>query len=166
MLKCFSFLFLISFAWINSLSAETKPSVLKYTPEFILQEVLFLKHLSFDATKALPEIKVESQTSILDFQNAVEPQWHMRPDSFSNVYIIRQNIIYVSDEEAYYEKVQRCMDDSLAHEMTHYVQVLYQGVDLANSVDVDADAYEMDAIDVQTQFRDKYCKNLKEFGVK
>ena len=139
-----------------STSAQN-PANLIYSQQFILNQVLLLKNLKLDDTKILPTLRFESQTLLKDFQDAIEKQWHMRPDFFSSAYAVLQNTIYLIDEDAYYKRTQRCMDDSLAHELTHYVQVQYQGADLLNAADIDIDGYEMDAIDVQTRFREKFC---------
>ncbi len=48
------------------------------------------------------------------------------------------------------------MDDSLAHELVHYVQVKYQKFDLND------ESLEWDAVDIQTAFREKFCPVSKE----
>jgi hypothetical protein len=58
------------------------------------------------------------------------------------------------DDAAYYTQLRRCIDDSLAHELTHYVQVVYQGWVL----DGFDDSIEFNAIDVQTWFREQFCR--------
>ena len=140
---------------------DQTPAKLIYSQQFILNQVLLLKNLKLDETKTLPMLRVESQTVLKDFQDAIEKQWHMRPDFFSSAYAVLQNTIYLIDDDAYYKRTQRCMADSFAHELTHYVQVQYQGADLLNAADIDVDGYEMDAIDVQTRFREKFCNETR-----
>lgn len=132
-----------------------KTADLKYSPEFILTQVLEKKHQVFNTQKAFPKIVLSSQTSLKQFQDDVESQWNFRPDVITNVYVISQNKIYLMDDADYYEKTGRCMDDSLAHELTHYVQVVYQGWDMAD------DSVEWDAIDTQTWFRETYCRSSR-----
>ncbi len=125
---------------------------LKYQPEFIFSQVLQRKNAELDSTKPFPEIKYASRSTLKEFQDDIEPQWGIRPDVITNAYVVQKNIIYLLDDQSYYEKNQRCMDDSLAHELTHYVQSKYKGWDLND------DSLEMDAIDVQTWFRETYCR--------
>ncbi|MBC7420053.1 MAG: hypothetical protein H7328_04930 [Bdellovibrio sp.] len=131
---------------------RVKPALLQYTPEFILQQVLIKKNISFRDDVAMPAIYLESKTSLQQFQNAIESQWNFRPAVFTNAYAVKNNEIYILDEAKYYDESKRCMDDSLAHELTHYVQVKYKNYDLND------ESLEWDAIEVQTWFRDNFCK--------
>lgn len=133
-----------------------KTAVLKYSPEFILNQVLEKKHLTFDSKKPIPNVLFASQVPLKQFQDDVEPQWNFRPDVITNVYVLNQNKIYLMDDAAYYDKTGRCMDDSLAHELTHYVQVVYQGWDIAD------ESLEWDAVDIQTWFRETYCQDKRK----
>ncbi len=144
-----AFLILLNFSFATNVSAA--PAKLIYDSDFILQQVLISKKIEFRADLAMPKIFYASSTKLQQFQDAIEPQWGFRPDVFTNAYIVKKNEIYILDDEAYYEKTKRCMDDSLAHELTHYVQVQYQKFDL------DDESLEWNAIDVQTWFREKYC---------
>lgn len=125
---------------------------LQYTPEMILKQVLAKKNLQFKPEIPMPELNLQSKTPLKKFQDAIEPQWGFRPDVFTNAFIILKNEIYLMDDAAYYKKMKRCVDDSMAHELTHYVQVKYQNYDISD------DSLEMEAIDVQTWFRDNFCK--------
>lgn len=53
------------------------------------------------------------------------------------------NEIYLSDDAAYYKRRNRTLDDSLAHEFVHYIQVRYRNDSLAD------DDCEMEAITVR-----------------
>lgn len=132
-----------------------KTAELKYTPEFILARILEKKHLTFDPQKTSPKVLFASQVTLKQFQDDVEAQWNFRPDVVTNVYVVKQNKIYLLDDAAYYEKTGRCIDDSLAHELTHYVQVVYQNWDLAD------ESLEWDAVDMQTWFRETYCQSRR-----
>ena len=63
--------------------------------------------------------------------------------------LIEWSIISVKDTlKACWPKV----DDSVAHELTHFVQAKYQNFDLND------ESLEWDAIDVQNWFRENFCK--------
>lgn len=128
---------------------------LKYSPEFILKAILEHKSLEFRPEVPLPTVVASSESDLKSFQDDVEPQWGQRPDEITNVFVVHKNKIYISDEKAYYDKTERCMDDSMAHELTHYIQVKYRGWSLND------DSLEWDAIDTQTWFREKYCSVRK-----
>lgn len=128
-----------------------KTAELKYTVDFIFKAILEHKNLELKPEIPMPAVVVASKAKLKDFQDDVEPQWNMRPDAITNVFVVHLNKIYLSDDQSYYDKVGRCMDDSLAHELTHYIQVKYRGWSL------DDDSLEWDAIDTQTWFREKYC---------
>lgn len=132
--------------------AHAVPATLKYTPTQIFEFVLSAKNKKLNTTILFPKIFFKSKTPLKQFQDAVEPQWHMRPTEFTNAYIVLNNEIYIMDDADYYIKAGRCMDDSLAHELTHYVQDKYQHFDLND------ESLEWDAVDVQTQFREAFCK--------
>lgn len=94
-------LFLLSLLSLNFYAKNPEPAQLRYSEEFILEKVLTLKN------------------------------WEMRPDRMTNAFAVKHMMIFISDDAAYYERTGRCMDDSVAHELTHYLQ---------------------------TQFREKFCK--------
>lgn len=130
---------------------DMPPAVLKYDPLVIFKFVLEAKRKELNTSIPMPEIYYESQISLTQFQDAVEPQWGFRPDVVTNVFVSHLNQIYLLDDAEYYSHTKRCMDDSLAHELTHYVQDKYQHFDLND------DSLEAEAVDVQTQFREKFC---------
>jgi hypothetical protein len=142
---------------VSPARAESGVAELKYSPECILQAVAKEKHIALRNDVALPPIFVESKTPLKQFQDAIEPQWHLRPEAFSNAYIIARNEIYLIDEADYYARNDRFIDDSLAHELTHYLQVVYQHFDLGSG----DESLEGDAIYVQTWFRDEFMRTGK-----
>ena len=145
-------LFLIFFFLLPLTTFGKPPAKLRYTKEFIFEKVLELKRQTLKPEIPLPEIFYESKTPLSQFQDAIEEQWGMRPDRITNAYALKKNEIYISDDADYYGRTNRCMDDSVAHEMVHYIQARYQGWDLND------DSLEWDAIDMQTAFREAYCR--------
>lgn len=129
-----------------------KTAKLKYTEDFILKKALEYKKKEFNPNIALPQIFVESKTSLKQFQDAIEPQWGQRPDMITNAYVIHLNQVYLLDDANYYQKLKRCMDDSLMHEYIHYIQAKYQNFDLND------DTLEMEAVEHQTRFREEFCQ--------
>ncbi len=98
----------------------------------------------------LPKIFLESNTPLRQFQQAIAPQWKFRPHVFANAYAVERNEIYLSDDPRYYKKRNRTLDDSLAHEFVHYIQVRYRNDDLAD------ESCEMEAIAQQLAFIDSH----------
>lgn len=140
-------------ALVVSVFAQGRESaVLIFPKECILHAVAKYKHIALKTEVPYPAVYFETDTSLAQFQDAVEPQWHMRPDGFLNVYVFAKNEIYIMDDAAYYIKMNRFIDDSLAHELTHYLQVKYQGL----KDDDDVDSAESDAISTQTWFRETF----------
>lgn len=142
---------ILFFVLIPLTTLAEPPAKLRYSVEFVLQKVLELKKKEFNPLIPLPSIHFESRTPLEVFQDAIEAQWGMRPEHFTNAYSVAHNMLFLNDETSYYRRTKRCMDDSLAHELTHYVQSKYQGFDLND------ESLEWDAIDVQTAFREAFC---------
>ena len=65
---------------------------------------------------------------------------------------IVRNEICLGDGETYYRRLNRTLDDSLAHDLVHYIQARYFNDDLAS------DSSEALAIAVQTWFRETYMR--------
>lgn len=130
---------------------------LKHSKEEIFAFILSYKNKPEIPTILLPEVYLKSETSIRQFQDALEEQWGFRSSQITNAYSIKNNEIYLLDDADYYEKTGRCLDDSLAHELTHFYQSRYQGF----VIDGNDDSFEFDAVDVQTAFREKYCPKVK-----
>ena len=143
-------LFLLSFLSFG------KTAELIFTPEFIFEKVLERKQIVTIPEKKIPEIFYASKTELKQFQDDIEPQWGIRPEVITNAYVVAKNRIYIMDDLEYYESTKRCMDDSLAHELTHFVQVVYQGWD------INEESLEWDAVDIQTWFRTEHCKIIRD----
>lgn len=148
------FLLLALFAPLTSF-AEAMP--LTYSTECVLKAILKHKGLEFRPEIEIPKLTVESKSSLKEFQDALEPQWKMRPDNFTNAYAAHRNEIFLMDDLAYYQRTKRFVDDSLAHELQHYVQVKYRGWDLDGA----DDSLELDAVNVQTWFREEFMQTGK-----
>lgn len=120
--------------------------------DFIFEKVLELKRQQLRPEVPLPALRFSSTTTLEEFQLSMLEQWGMRVDHITNAYSLKYHKIFLMDDSTYYQRTGRCMDDSLAHELTHFVQAKYQGFDLND------ESLEWDAIDVQTAFREAWCK--------
>ena len=100
-----------------------------------------------------PPVRYGSETPLKEFQDAIEPQWGLRPDFVLNAYVFALNRIYILDEKEYYDKMGRFVDDSIFHEFVHYFQVQYRGDTFDG---YNGEYLESEAIDYQTWFRDTY----------
>lgn len=132
--------------------AQAEMAQLKYPLDFLLQKVLERKHQIKRDDVPFPKFYFESKTPLKQFQDAIEKQWGMRPDKFSNAFAIDNNEVYISDDANYYRRTGRCMDDSAVHELVHYVQVKYLNWDIFD------ESLEWEAVDIQTEFREEFCK--------
>lgn len=130
------------------------PAQLKYKVDFLFSQVLEKKRQTKNDNIKFPTIYYSSKTPLKQFQDAIEKQWGMRPDYITNAYAVDNNEIYIMDDADYYESLKRCMDDSLVHELTHYVQVKYLNWDLSD------ESLEWDAVEIQTNFRNEFCPVL------
>ena len=157
LIQLVSFVIYVIFARINLAQARTAPAQLQFTGDFILKQILIKKNLAFRPELELPKLFLESTTPLLQFQDAIFPQWGFRPEVFTNAYSVGTNEIYLLDEAKYYTEKRRCMDDSYAHELTHYVQSQYQKYDLND------ESLEWDAVEVQTWFREAFCQRPQRF---
>ena len=95
-----------------------------------------------------PAIFFASATPLKQFQDAIESQWKFRPHIITNAYVAARNEIYLCDDAAYYRRLNRTLDDSLAHELVHFLQAKYLNDDLAS------DGSELQAVTIQTWFRE------------
>lgn len=127
---------------------------LEHNPLCTLQAVLDHMGYTLDPSKSVPPVYLGSQIPLKQFQDAVESQWGFRPNAVLNVYVADRNEIYLLDDAEYYRKVNRFVDDSLAHEFAHYVQVMYKNASLNGN----SDYLETEAVQVQTWFRETFMK--------
>lgn len=132
--------------------ARASAARLCYAPGEILAAVAGQMNLTLRPDVEPPAVLMASETPLKRFQDAVERQWGMRPDQILNVYAVSTNEIYLLDDPGYYVRLRRSVDDSLAHECVHYLQVRYRG----NSLENDADTLESEAVHFQTWFREEF----------
>lgn len=128
----------------------------KYSLDFLFQYALEKKGFKERPEVPRPEFFFASQVPLKQFQDDVEPQWGMRPDQVLNVFVVAKNRIYILDDKNYYDSLKRCVDDSMVHEIIHFIQSAYQGFDLND------DSLEGNAVDIQTQFREDHCSGKSE----
>lgn len=102
-----------------------------------------------DPNEPLPVVHLASRTPLARFREAMAPQWGFRPHVFVNAYAVATNEIYLDDASDYYKRLHRTLDDSLAHELVHYVQVRYRRLDLAD------ESCETEAVTIQTAYRER-----------
>lgn len=131
--------------------ARTAPVTLRLDPYVILQQVARQMNVTLRPDVPLPKIFLESRTPLRQFQQAITPQWKFSPHVFANAYAAERNEIYLSDDARYYKKRNRTLDDSLAHEFVHYIQVRYRNETLADP------GCEMEAIAVQLSFIESHA---------
>lgn len=123
----------------------------------ILELIAPQMYATLDPAKPKPTIRPQTEVTLTQFQDAIEPFWGFRPDVITNVFNLLKNEIFLMTERKYYESKKRYVFDSLAHELAHYIQYEYKQADFFAGDDF----LEMQAIDVQTWFRDTYAANMK-----
>lgn len=102
----------------------------------------------------LPTVHLESRTTLAEFQEAVRPQ-EPHANVFSNFFAVAANKIFLIEDEPYYTRLKRHIEDSLAHEYAHYLQVTYLNYSVANLATDDA---EFMAVEYQSRYRDAYVR--------
>jgi hypothetical protein len=131
-------------------AADDAPRVtLQHDPRYVLESVARRMNVTLRADEPMPRIYFESSTPLEQFQDAVAPQWRFRPPMFANVYVMARNEIYLSDDAGYYRRLRRTLDESLAHEFAHYLQVRYFAANLAD------EGCETEAVAMQIAFREE-----------
>jgi hypothetical protein len=140
---------IVALALLGSLAVadDTATMRLQQDPREILESVARQMNVTLRAEEPLPKIHLESATPLEQVQDAVEQQWNFRPPRFANVYAVASNEIYLTDEPGYYRRVRRTLDESLAHEFAHYLQVRYFAAKLSD------ETCETEAVAVQMAFR-------------
>ncbi|MBI5209181.1 MAG: hypothetical protein HY927_04320 [Elusimicrobia bacterium] len=124
----------------------------KHAPACVLATVADMMGITLRPDIPAPAVRLESDTPLERFQDAVEPQWGLRPGMFLNAYVPSSNEVFLTADASYYGKLKRFLDDSLAHEYVHFFQVQYKKVRLEDF----SDAEEGEAVQYQTEFRDRY----------
>ena len=137
--------------------ASAKPILLPSAPikesrDCILNLVSQKMNIPLNDAILRPKVRPENDITLKEFQDSIEEFWKFRPDAITNVYNPLRNEIFIMTEKSYYKKFNRSVFDSLAHELTHYIQKEYQHADFT----VGDDSLEMQAIEIQTWFRETY----------
>lgn len=133
--------------------AQAEPMKLQNSAACTLQAVASRKRIQLRADAPLPTVFLESETPLVQYQDAVEPQWGFRPERFLNVFVAALNEIYLINDAGFYVPRGRFVDDSLAHELAHYLQVVYENADPLNG-----DSLETEAVAVQTWYREMFMQ--------
>jgi hypothetical protein len=131
--------------------AAAEPVKLRFDPRTTLKVVARRMDITLRPEIPLPEIRLASATPLGRFQDAVEGQWGARPERIANAFVSNTNEIYLIDDASYYAGVGRTIDDSLAHELAHYLQTRYGR---ANLVDWE----EVEAVAIQNWFRAEHVQ--------
>jgi hypothetical protein len=141
-------------ALVSSILQVAEPTgALRLDPQVTLQIVARRMGVEVDPGIPVPTIRFESVTSLKRFQDVTERQWGFRPERFVNAFVADTNEIYLIDDPAYYSAAGRTMDDTLAHELVHYVQARYGRANLS-------DWAECEAVEIQAWFRSEYLGSL------
>ena len=141
-------------------AAAMRRMPLRHDPACVLSAVAFAMNVRLDPAVAPPILRLETQTPVSEFADALEPQWGSRPDRFTNAYAPGAGKIFLIEDAAYYEKFGRDIADSLAHEYAHFIQVRYRGLSIGDF----GDSEESEAVSVQTWFRDNYIRGTAPAG--
>lgn len=105
------------------------------------------------ADSQAPSLRLESETPLIEFQDAIELAWGSRPDRFGNVFVPQKNTIYLLNRlDAY--RSPRTPVDSLVHELVHFVQVMDRNG--GQFLGLDQDQLEVEAVAIQTWFRETH----------
>jgi hypothetical protein len=122
-------------------------AMLQYDPQFILEAVAERMGVALRPDIPPPAIRFESRTALERLQAAAERQWGFRPAVFTTTYATATNEVYLIDEARLYEQYGGTLDDSLAHELVHYIQAHYLGDRFTT------DWSEAEAVAIQHWFR-------------
>jgi len=127
--------------------ASAVPPELRLDLQTTLELVARRMNIKLEPDIPLPRIRLESATPIERFRDAVETQWGSRPARFSNAFVPATNEVYLIDDPDYYAATGRTLDDSLAHELVHYLQTCYRHANVAGEFQ------ELEAVEIQSWFR-------------
>ena len=133
-------------------TATAERSALRFEPQATLEAVALRMGVTLRREVPQPRIRLESVTPIDSFRNAVEAQWGGRPKRFSNAYVPATNEIYLIDDPEYYAANGRTIDDSLAHELVHFLQTRYRHASPAGEFQ------ELEAVAIQRWFRSEHMR--------
>lgn len=125
---------------------------LRRDPNFVLALVAQRMRITLRPDIPPPAVMLESTTPLEQFQSAAEAQWGFRPQAFVSVYFPAQNAIYLLDDARVYARYGGSPDDSLAHELAHFLQAKYLKDDFSTEWS------EVEAMTIQRWFRARYME--------
>jgi hypothetical protein len=144
---------LVSFESFASGKSYFSDVSLKQAEPCILNVVAKKSNVVIKPELPIPDLMLEQNVDMEQYKKDVQEWFGFEIDQVTNFFFATKNKIYLITDNAYYTKTNRSPYDSLAHELTHYIQWNYQG---ATKDDLGTDGAEMSAIDVQTWFRETY----------
>lgn len=129
-----------------------------FRPECVLAAVAARKGVRLDPARRPPMVLFASLIPLARYREAAKEQLGgLEVDQVLNMYVVKTDEIFISDAARNYGRHGRTIDDSIAHEFGHYLQVVYDGADLADDVN---DSLETEAIALQTWFREHGAAGL------
>jgi hypothetical protein len=136
----------------HSRKSSVRIAVLHHDPQFILHAVARRMGITLRPDVPVPTLLLESKTPLSRLQVAAQRQWGMRPGVFLSVFAPGGNEIYLIDDAAVHERRGGTIDDSLAHELVHYLQARYR------KDSFDTEWSEFEAVAVQVWFRTEHME--------
>lgn len=120
----------------------------------ILQLLATKLNVTLKPELAKPALYPEGAVDLKFYQDSVEGVWGFRPDVVTNLFNSQRNEIFLTAQVKYYLPNDKSIFDSVAHELTHYIQVRYWNMD-------PDDTAESQAVEVQTWFRETYKNQVQ-----
>lgn len=133
-----------------------EPMRSRYSAECILKAVA--PFIRAKITVPIPRVIYESEISVNEFRELSKANFMgYIPDSVMTLYAYEPNIIFLRDGTNNYQG-DRNIEDSLAHELVHFIQVKIRGETSEND---SSDSLESEAVAVQFWFRENFMKTAK-----
>jgi hypothetical protein len=132
-------------------TSRSRAMPLRYDPQFILETVAGRMGVTLQPETPPPAVLLESRTPLQRLQAAAERQGGFRPHVFVTTYASAANEIYLIDDAGLYTHFGGTPDDSLAHELVHYIQANYLKDPFTT------DWSESEAVAIQTWFREQFA---------
>lgn len=143
---------------LPALAAAPAPAKIAYKPDCVLAAVAARKGVTLDPARKPPMVLFASMIPVSRYREAAKEQLGgMEVDTVLNMYVVKTDEIYIQDAASNYGRHGRTIDDSVAHEFGHYLQVVYGKADMANDVN---DELEGEAVRLQTWFREEGAAGL------
>jgi hypothetical protein len=126
----------------------------------VLDFVLKKNWKTFDSAIPLPRVVFSHEVTVEEFNKSVASPYTYYP-TVQNAFVPKENTIYLDSRTVVYEKYGKTLIDSLAHELTHYVQHFYWHY---TEEDAYSDGAESLAVRTQFAFREEdsntgLCRN-------